>query len=233
MSGQLSRPRRSAPLDEAAAPSPRPETSFSEVFGRALLGEACSVIGLGADPQPLPIGDWCGEADEVDRAMLSHCVGSTLDVGCGPGRLSAHLSQSGHLVLGIDVVREAVLQTRDRGALAVVRNVFTSLPGEGRWQTVLLADGNVGIGGDPVALLRRARQVLDPTGRVVVELGRPGTGLRSVWAAVTCGDMRSKPFRWAVVGVEAAGGLAAAAQLDVADVHEQCGRWWAVLERPC
>ena len=29
------------------------------------------------------------------------------------------------------------------------------MPGEGRWDTVLLADGNIGIGGAPVALLRR------------------------------------------------------------------------------
>ena len=37
----------------------------------------------------------------------------TLDIGCGPGRLSAQASRElGHVVLGIDVVPEAVAQTR-------------------------------------------------------------------------------------------------------------------------
>ena len=30
------------------------------------------------------------------------------------------------------------------------RDLFAPLPGEGRWHHVLLADGNIGIGGDPV-----------------------------------------------------------------------------------
>ena len=63
----------------------------------------------------------------------------------------------------------------DRGGAALRRDVFDTLPGEGRWETALLADGNVGIGGDPVALLRRLREVLDPRGRVVAEVAAPGT----------------------------------------------------------
>ena len=53
------------------------------------------------------------------------------------------------------MVPEAVAQTPDRGVAAIRRNVFDALPGEGRWRTALLADGNIGIGGDPAALLRR------------------------------------------------------------------------------
>ena len=78
------------------------------------------------------------------------------------------------MALGIDVVHEAVGQTRARGAAALRRDIFGAVPGEGRWQTALLADGNVGIGGDPVALLRRLRRLLLPGGRVVVEVAPPG-----------------------------------------------------------
>jgi len=48
--------------------------------------------------------------------------------------------------------------------------------GGGRWAHVLLADGNVGIGGDVVALLRRCAELVRPGGTVVVEVERPGAG---------------------------------------------------------
>ena len=102
---------------------------------------------------PLPVGRWRSNADAEDCALLDHCVGHTIDVGCGPGRMSEHLMARGHGVLGIDLVAEAVRQARRRGVAALRRDVFAQLPGEGRWDTVLLADGNIGIGGDPVALL--------------------------------------------------------------------------------
>ena len=38
-----------------------------------------------------------------------------------------------------------------RGATVLQRDIFGPLPGEGRWGTALLFDGNVGIGGDPAA----------------------------------------------------------------------------------
>ena len=70
------------------------------------------------------------------------------------------------------MVPEAIWQTRDRGVSAILRNVFERVPAEGRWETVLLADGNLGIGGDPVRLLRRMAQLLAPGGRVVADLDR-------------------------------------------------------------
>ena len=208
--------------------------SFSTVFARALRGDPCLVVGLGADPEPLPVSDWTREADADDRELLGHCEGPTLDVGCGPGRLGAGLVELGHVVLGIDVVHEAVRQTRARGVPAIVRDVFDQLPGEGRWRSVLLADGNVGIGGDPVALLRRAGELLGTPGRVVVELAGPGAGHHTAWAQLHCGEARSRPFRWSRVGTDAIGALAADAGLLVAAVHElgalPARRWCAVLE---
>lgn len=211
---------------------PSAEVAFSTLFARALRGHPTSVVGLHDVPQPLPVAEWTRDADDSDDALLAHCVGPTLDIGCGPGRLSSRLAELGHVVLGIDVVHEAVRQTRDRGVSAIVRDVFEVLPGEGRWRTALLADGNVGIGGDPVALLRRVRELLDPRGRVVVELAAPGVGLRSAWATLDSGDSRSRPFRWSVVGADAVGEVAAAAGLRVTGSHVHGSRWCAVLEEP-
>ena len=205
--------------------------SFSEVFAEALRGRPCSVTGLGEDPQELPVHQWRRDADPDDLDLLRHCVGHTLDLGCGPGRLTAALAALGHVTLGIDVVGEAVDQTQARGAAALRRDVFERLPGEGRWHTVLLADGNVGIGGDPLVLLRRARQLVVAEGRVVVELAGPGVAPTSQWAVLECDGVRSAAFRWATVGIDDIGELAAAAGFGRAVVHRVGQRRWCAALR--
>ncbi len=94
---------------------------------------------------------WSRDADAVDLQLVDACTGPTLDVGCGPGRLTAALARRGTPALGIDVCAEAVSQARLRGAAALRRDVFDPVPGEGRWHWVLLADGNIGIEGRPGA----------------------------------------------------------------------------------
>lgn len=206
------------------------EVPFTTVFALALQGEPTHVVGVGEEPVALPVGEWTQPADEHDHRLLDLCVGPTLDVGCGPGRLTAELAGRGHVVLGIDVVHEAVGQTRERGGAAIVRDVFDELPGEGRWETALLADGNVGIGGDPLALLRRLTEVVDPRGRVVVEVAGPGVPASTHWASLQTGDRRSRPFRWSVVGVDSIGAIAADAGLAVVSVETLGDRWAVVLE---
>ena len=57
---------------------------------------------------------------------------------------------------------------------AAARRPFAAMcsnlcPATGRWQTVLLADGNVGLGGDPRRVLRRAAELLRRGGRCIAE----------------------------------------------------------------
>ena len=82
---------------------------------------------------------------------------------------------------------------------AVRRNVFDSMPGEGSWETVLLADGNIGIGGTPMGP-RRTAGLLHPGGRVCVDLGEPGTGVRIHAARLIAERNWSPVFRWARAG---------------------------------
>ena len=205
------------------------EHPFSAAFARALRGESFSVVGLHERPVPLPADTWSRVADEADLALVRHCVGATINIGCGPGRLSAALGDAGHVALGIDVVGEAVEQTTRRGAAALRCDVFGSVPAEGRWDTALLADGNVGIGGDPVQLLRRAAELVAPGGRIVVELAEPGVVARTVWAVIESTSMRSRPFRWAVVGVDDIATIASTSGLAVASIIRFDHRWGAVL----
>ncbi|MFJ8141178.1 class I SAM-dependent methyltransferase [Streptomyces sp. NPDC096013] len=118
---------------------------------------------------PLEVERWCAEADAADLEVLGRCEGAVLDVGCGPGRLVAALAARGWRALGVDVSEAAVAHTVRLGGQALRRSVFQPLPGEGRWDTALLVDGNVGIGGNPHALLRRVSQLLAPDGLLIAE----------------------------------------------------------------
>lgn len=82
--------------------------------------------------EELEVGQWSSAPDWVDRALfIDPCDKATIDVGCGPGRLVAEISARRVPAMGIDVSIEAVRQTRIRGALALRRDVFGTVPGEG------------------------------------------------------------------------------------------------------
>jgi SAM-dependent methyltransferase len=211
-------------VSTTVAPAP-----VARVYAEALRGDPCHVVGLHDEPAPLPVRHWRRTADASDRALLAHCVGTVIDIGCGPGRMSEHLQKRGRPVLAVDVVAEAVSQARARGVLALRRDVFRPLPGEGRWDTALLADGNIGIGGDPAALLARVRELLAPSGRVVADLAPPGHGIRCRRVRLAGARGSSEPFAWAVVGADAVAVPAREAGLRVAATHEYDGRWFAVL----
>jgi SAM-dependent methyltransferase len=203
------------------------EASVEAVFGHVFRGHPCVLAGTGITRVEVPADAWTGALDG-DQAVLDLCRGPTLDVGCGPGRMTQLLAERGEIALGIDVVPEAIWQTRDRGVSAILRDVFERVPAEGRWATVLLADGNLGIGGDPVRLLRRIGQVLGPRGRVVADLAPPGTGLHTGSVRLTAGGLTSEPFPWSVVGVDTIADVAAAAGF-VAETRDLSHRWVGVL----
>ncbi|MFJ8229632.1 class I SAM-dependent methyltransferase [Streptomyces sp. NPDC094448] len=118
---------------------------------------------------PLEVERWCRRADRVDRDVLDRCEGAVLDVGCGPGRLIAELAARGRTALGIDVHRTAVARALRLGGRALCRSVFEPLPGEGRWDTALLMDGNIGIGGNADVLLARMKGLLRSGGLLITE----------------------------------------------------------------
>jgi SAM-dependent methyltransferase len=202
---------------------------YEEALGTSGTGLLLRMAGGRA--LPLQVGRWCGPPDPADEELLRRCRGPVLDIGCGPGRLTIALAERGVPVLGVDISLTAVARVHQAGACALRRSVFDPLPGQGRWGSALLADGNIGIGGDPVALLRRVALLLRPGGWVVVDVAPPGAGLATRTLALECGVLRSDPFPWTVVGADAVPGVAAAAGLHVDTVRELDGRWFAVLAK--
>lgn len=132
----------------------------------------------------LSVRSWLGghHADRrFDNALLGLCAGPTIDLGYGPGRLVTRLIERGVPALGVDQSATAVGLARRSGAPALHRDVFEPLPGTGRWQTVLLADGNVGLGGDPWRVLRRASELLRRGGQCVAEFDSASVGVNTGW----------------------------------------------------
>jgi SAM-dependent methyltransferase len=205
------------------------------LYGRLLALARGSRTPLGAvrradgAVEPLPLERWLGPADSADFTVLERVAAPVLDVGCGPGRHVAALHARGCRALGLDLSPVAVSITRERGAEAVLGSVFHDVPDAGTWRTVLLLDGNVGIGGAPVTLLRRVRELLAPGGEIVAELEPPGARTGPTRVRLEGADSISEWFAWAHLSVDDAPATAAAAGLDVAWTLAAGGRWFAGL----
>jgi hypothetical protein len=108
--------------------------------------------------------------------------------------------------------------------------VYGPVPGPGRWRRLLLADGNIGIGGDPHRLLRRCRDLVAPDGQVLVEVTAPGT--RSWSAPVTIQSAvgaRGAPFRWASVALPDLAAVATTTALRIIETWTEADRWFASI----
>jgi SAM-dependent methyltransferase len=177
----------------------------------------------------LPLDRWLAPADAVDDALLERVEGPVLDMGCGPGRPLAALRAAGKRGLGVDLSPVAVRLARDRGADAMTGDVFADVPG--RYRTALLLDGNIGIGGEPAALLRRACELLEPAGVVVVEVDPPGARTYRTRVRIEAHDAVSEWFAWARVSVDGIAAVAARADLIPCSRLALCGRTFVTLCR--
>ena len=178
----------------------------------------------------LPVGDWQADATEDEVHVLSKVEPTAIDIGCGPGRIAHALAVRGVPAMGIDVSASALSHARRTGATVIERSVFSPLPAEGRWGTAILLDGNIGIGGDPVALLSRVSRVIAPNGLVLAEVGATGstTDVRRVRVCVE-GQEPGPWFCWARVSADAIGYLGSRAGLELIDIHVRSGRHFAWL----
>ena len=207
--------------------------SALEVYGKALAnGSKLCMLSPSGELASLPVHVWTSKETPGDAGLLERCRGPVLDVGCGPGRLAASLLARGVPALGVDIAPSAVAMARARGATALIRCVYERIPGEGRWTTALLADGNVGIGGDPTRLLRRIRDLLAPGGALLVEVGGPGSPSGPMRLRLMDDFGASEEFPWSYLAVEDVEAVATAAGLEPAETWEEAGRWFAAVIRP-
>ena len=197
-------------------------------YERALHGhpvqvelEDGTIVGLAADIWSRPrLGD---------DSVIRRCLGATLDVGCGSGRITEALANAGIHALGVDISTQAIHLARSRGSRALVQNIFARTPALGLWQHVLLMDGNIGIGGDAVALLARCRELLCADGTVLAEVQAPGSGIRHLLVRLVHAKQSTRPFRWLTTDASGIRAAAASVGLVVVDEWADAGRWFVEL----
>jgi SAM-dependent methyltransferase len=175
--------------------------------------------------RPLRLEQWLAPVDAADEALLDLADPPVLDLGCGPGRHLAALREAGKAALGVDLSPVAVRLARGRGVAALSGSVFSAIPG--RWRTVLLLDGNIGIGGAPVLLLRRVRELLAPGGSALVELDPPGSPTYRERVRIEAHGEVSEWFRWARVGVDGLEAVATRAGMVTGERLQTGDRWFA------
>lgn len=179
----------------------------------------------------LPYDRWLGPVDTVDEDVLARARGPVIDLGCGPGRHLHALARRGVFALGVDISEAAVTLARDGGGNALEACIFGELPGTGTWETALLLDGNIGIGGAPAALLARIGRLLAPGGALLVELEPRRPQRRVLELRLESRTLASEWFPWAVVGVDEIAGVAVESRLRLVERWELGGRSFARLER--
>ena len=178
---------------------------------------------------PLPVARWSGPVSIADESLLERASGPVLDVGCGPGRLTAALHARGVDVLGLELLPEVPVLVQEARAPLLLGDVFGPVSRGGQWGSVLLADGNIGIGGDTVRLLRRVRDLLAPHGRVLCELFPEADELASGPVRLEGLGAASAWFPWALVGPGGLAAAARAARLTVAESWACDSRTFAAL----
>ncbi|MFJ2370388.1 class I SAM-dependent methyltransferase [Microbacterium sp. NPDC087665] len=180
----------------------------------------------------IEIARFLAAADAADESVVERIRGPVLDVGCGPGRLLHAAIRAGLLGLGVDVSRTAVEHARERGLPALQLSVFEPLPQEGAWETLLLLDGNIGIGGEPIALLARCAQIISPWGSICAEVDPDPDADRGYEATVVDDDGRSSsPFPWYDIGAAAVRKRVQGTALEIVEEWTASGRAFVRLGR--
>ena len=191
-----------------------------------------TVDGVAARRSPMDFARWNTNADDVDFTLLADVTGPVIDIGCGPGRMVRAAMDLGLAVLGIDVSPVAVQLGREIGLNVTEGSVFDRVPNEGRWQTALLVDGNIGIGGDPAALLARCRRLLASGGELVVEVhDDPDRDYTYTGTLVDEDGGESASFPWAEIGLTRLVELAATRGLTLRQRWHLGGRTFARLTK--
>jgi len=193
-------------------------------------GRPASPPAAGEADEAFDVARWSADADAADLTTLDDETGPVLDIGCGPARMVRAAVDRGLTVLGLDVSPTAVAMAREAGLPVAGGSVFDPLPREGQWNLALLLDGNVGIGGDPTALLTRCAEILTATGSIVVETA-PEASLDDSYEAHVVDDQghASATFPWAEVGREALHRHAKRSGLRVAQTWSVDGRTFCRL----
>ncbi len=198
---------------------------------RADDGRRTSLVSTHGAVLAVPVERWFGEPSPADPRTLRLAVGPVLDIGCGPGATCSRSRRPTCRSLVSTSPTHSCGGPRRDGASVIRRSVFDDVPGAGEWMTCLLLDGNIGIGDDPVALLRRTREVYAPAVAYSLRQSRPAASPRRDDVHVQLDARRGPRFAWGSVSIDRLRTVAAAVGMPVVRCWSADGRWFAWLDR--
>lgn len=120
--------------------------------------------------------DYWDQEEEARRSLskIRDCVaetvttGSLLDVGCGPGLFVELAQESGFRVTGLEYNPSLAARARERTGAEIVEGDFLSSDLGGRHFDVVTLLDLIEHLADPLAALRRCRELLNPGGHLVL-----------------------------------------------------------------
>jgi SAM-dependent methyltransferase len=177
------------------------------------------------------VNRWLSDADDVDLRILERVRGPVLDIGCGPGRHVEALTQRGIDALGMDLTPDFVDFAQRSQRPVVLHSIFDPVPRGAQWNWVLMLDGSIGIGGDPVALLHRVRCLLAAGGKVLIETEPPDQRSERLAMVIQTDSGSDSWFDWATLSTSDAERVAQTARFVLADRWEDSGRWFVQLDK--
>ncbi len=180
---------------------------------------------------PLPGERWIGPIEASDVRALDSAIAPVLDLGCGPGRHTEALAQRGLVVLGIDLSSHAVELARAKGLPVLERSIYGSIPKAGEWNSALLLDGNIGIGGNPLQLLSHVASLLTREGVIVVDVEDQPSGQQTRTVRLEIEGVGGPWFEWTSVGVDGIHDLARESGMLLVDSWRASERYFCVLRK--
>lgn len=171
------------------------------------------------------------ELAALEAQALNLCRGRVLDLGAGAGRHALELQASGHAVVAVDPLAEAVEIMEDRGIADARQGDLGAVSGE-RFDTVLMLMHGLGIVGDLRGLgdfLERLPDHLNPGAQLICDsadlgsvlgeespeiiddLAHPGHYLGEVEFRLRYKNIEGPSYPWLFIDPEALGIIAGAA----------------------
>ncbi len=184
---------------------------LGNLYDRALDGERCWLRHDDGRVDRLPVRSWLGgrNADErFDHAVVGLCNGPTIDWVAALDVWwrtwsSAECPRSGSTSRPPPSSWRAAAAPRPCAATCSNR-----CRGPAGGTTVLLADGNVGLGGDPRRICGGPANCCVSGGRCVAEFDSAIDGIDTGWVRLESSRTIGPWFRWASVGIDCAARLA-------------------------
>ena len=97
-------------------------------------------------------------ADPLEEALLAHAAGHCLDIGCGAGRILRYLRAKSYAIEGIDIDPQLIQLCRELGDSPVHLASWETMEQLGRFDTHMLLNRSIGIGGNLAGVKRLLAQ---------------------------------------------------------------------------